>query len=120
MQKEQIEQLTEETDRRDQLFIAVEERLAEVEKEIPRLLAEARSIRTNKEMWENFRLSSEKWGELEGLSVRLDALIKEHAVLEGIKDRRDVRRWRWIQLLVGGSAAGAVAAIVQRLIAFFS
>jgi hypothetical protein len=33
----------------------------------------------------------------------MDSLVREHAVLEGILDRRDARRWRQVQFLVGGA-----------------
>ncbi|MBN9685170.1 MULTISPECIES: hypothetical protein [unclassified Corallococcus] len=116
MHEDQIDRLTAEESRRESLFDAVHKRLQEVEKEIPALLDEARSIRASKEMWENFRISSQKWAELEGINARVDSLIKEHGVLEGIVDRRDARRWRWVQLLIGGSIAGAVASLVQKLV----
>ncbi|NMO16158.1 hypothetical protein HPC49_10650 [Pyxidicoccus fallax] len=88
---------------------AVRERIAGIEHDIGTELDKAQDYRRRLPFWKGDIGETERLQkELARAASRIEDLVKEHAVLEGILDRRSARLWRWGQIL-GATLFGAIA-----------
>lgn len=89
---DEIDKLHAAEERRAKLRDAVRARLAEIEVELPVLIQDVSRLRRDKEEWEDKGFSNADWNDIQWKTERRDALVAEHAVLEGLLDR-PVARW---------------------------
>lgn len=92
---------------------AVSERLAEVEKQIPQAIDDVRNLLAQKHSVENAGKVFQESQKLESKTKTRDALVAEHAVLEGLLDRYATRLRANVALAI---AAGSIILAVINFI----